>query len=115
MADTLKWIVALAIGAAAVVAFYLFPEESTLFRVLGLLAAFAIVLAIAYQTQKGRETWAFLKESRTEVRKVVWPTRRETMQTTAIVLVIVSILAVALWLLDAVLTNAIQALLNVES
>jgi preprotein translocase subunit SecE len=83
--------------------------------VIGLLVALAVVLAIAYQTQKVRETWGFLKESRTEVRKVVWPTRRETMQTTAIVIVIVSILAVALWLLDAVLTNAVQALLNVES
>ena len=112
MADVLKWIAAFALLAAALAAFYVFPEESLLLRVVGLLAAAGAAGAIVYTTGKGREVWAFLRDARTEVRKVVWPTRTETLQTTGIVVVVVTILAIVMWGFDSVLSIAVKAVLG---
>jgi len=62
---------------------------------------------IAMQTLKGRTAVAFAKESRTEVRKVVWPTRQEAIQTTGIVLVVTLLMSLLLWGLDSVLFWAV--------
>lgn len=77
-----------------------FAEESTLYRTLALLALAAVALAIAVQTTVGRGTWVLLKESRAEIRKVIWPTPQEANQTTVIVVVLVLFVALILWLLD---------------
>jgi preprotein translocase subunit SecE len=58
----------------------------------------------------GRTTWAFIGNTRTEVRKVVWPTRAETVQTTLAVLFVVVLMGVVLWLMDMVLLWAIRLL-----
>ena len=112
LTDVIKWIAAAALLAAALAAFYVFAEESLLLRVVGLLAAAGIAGAIAYTTAKGREVWDFLGQARTEVRKVVWPTRTETLQTTGIVVVVVSLLAVVMWGFDSVLSVAVRAVLG---
>ena len=112
LADLLKWIVAIALFVAALAAFYLFPDESLLLRVVGLLVAAGLTCAIAYTTAKGREAWHFLGDARTEVRKVVWPTRTETLQTTGIVIVVVSVLAVVMWGFDSLLSVAVKSLLG---
>jgi len=112
LADLGKWIVAVALFVAALVAFYLYPEESLLLRVIGLLVAVGLACAIAYTTEKGREAWRFLRDARTEVRKVVWPTRTETLQTTGIVIVMVSVLAIVMWGFDTLLSIAIKSLLG---
>jgi len=65
---------------------------------------------IASQTALGRSTWSFIGATRTEVRKVVWPTRAETMQTTMAVLFVVVVMGILLWLLDMVLLRAIRLL-----
>ena len=111
-ADVLKWAAALVLLAAALAAFYVFPEESLLLRVVGLLAAAGVAGAIVYTTAKGREIWAFLRDARTEVRKVVWPTRTETLQTTGIVVVVVALLAIVMWGFDSVLSVAVKAVLG---
>ena len=110
--DLLKWVVAVALFVAALAAFYLFPEESLLLRVVGLLVAAGLACAIAYTTGKGREAGHFLRDARTEVRKVVWPTRTETLQTTGIVIVMVSLLAVIMWGFDSLLSMAVKSLLG---
>ncbi|MEM7252201.1 MAG: preprotein translocase subunit SecE [Pseudomonadota bacterium] len=110
--DVVKWVVAIAILAAGIVAFYVFTEQSQLLRIVGVLLAAGIAIAIAYQTEKGRETWGFLKEARTELRKVVWPTRKETMNTTALVLVVVAIVGLMLWILDGILVRLIRVILG---
>jgi preprotein translocase subunit SecE len=112
LADLLKWIVAIALFVAALAAFYLFPDESLLLRVVGLLVAAGLACAIVYTTAKGREGWHFLRDARTEVRKVVWPTRTETLQTTGIVIVVVSLLAVIMWGFDSLLSVAVKSLLG---
>jgi preprotein translocase subunit SecE len=101
--DTLKLGFAVVLLTAAVIGFYWYAEYSLLYRVLGLLAIASVAAAIALMTAKGRELVGFLSESRTEVRKMVWPTRAETVQTTLIVFVMVILVGVLLWLLDLLL------------
>ncbi len=108
--DGVKLFLAAAILIAGVVGFYYFSEESQLFRVLGLLMLMAASVAVVYQTAMGQGAWKFMQDARTEVHKVVWPTRQETLQTTLIVLVVVILVAFFLWLLDMFLSWAYQLL-----
>ena len=101
--DTVKIIVALLIVVSATAAFYIYPELSLLIRVLVIMAALALSAVIGLQTEKGRLIWDFFKDAQTEVRKVVWPTRDETMQTTLVVVLMVIFIALFLWLLDLLL------------
>ena len=98
--DTFKLGLALLIIVAGLVCFYLFNDYSLLFRVIGLLVGVGISVAIALQTAKGKEIWGYFRDAQIEVRKVVWPTRQETIQTTLIVIVMVILVAIILWLLD---------------
>ena len=101
--DFLKWGVIVLLLAGAVVGDYIFAEQSVLVRALAVVAAIVIAGLVAMQTVKGRNAVDFAKESRTEVRKVVWPTRQEAVQTTGIVLVATLIMSLLLWGLDSVL------------
>lgn len=107
-ADTIKFVIAGALGLAGLVAFYVFAEQSLLLRTLALLAVGALVAFIIYQTALGKRTVAFFRDARTEVRKVVWPSRAETTQTTLTVVVIVIIVGIFLWLLDMLLSGAFR-------
>ena len=79
--DALKWIVSIALLAGAVVGNYMFEDQSVLLRAIGVVIAIAAGLGVAALTSKGQEFIAFAKEAKLEVRKVVWPTRQETVQT----------------------------------
>ncbi|MDQ5911729.1 MAG: preprotein translocase subunit SecE [Pseudomonadota bacterium] len=102
-ADTFKLAAAGALILIALASFYLFPNISQLVRVIGLLIAVGAAVAIALKTELGAETLEFLRGSRSEVRKVVWPTRAETTQTTLIVIAMVVVMGILLWLLDILL------------
>jgi len=108
--DTLKLGAALLLLVVAVVAFYRFDDQLLVLRVLGLLAVAGISIFIAAQSSTGRNIIGFIGGARTEVRKVVWPTRAETTQTTLAVMVMVILVGIFLWLLDMVLLWAIQML-----
>ncbi len=110
MLDKLKLTIALLLLVGAIGAFYYFSDQSLLVRVLGLLAVVGIALAVAAQAEVGRVALHFIKESRTEVRRVVWPNRKETAQTTLIVLVMVLVVGILLWLLDMGLLWAVKLL-----
>lgn len=92
---------AVLLAVAAVVGFYLTAEAPLLFRVLGLLAGLGVALFLFTRTGQGRAAVGYIEDSRTEVRKVVWPTRQETTQTTLIVFVIVVLIGLFLWALDS--------------
>ena len=102
-ADTYKLLTAGAIVLIALVAFYVFADHSLLARVIGLLAAVGAAVTIALRTEQGAETLEFMQGARAELRKVVWPTRAETTQTTLIVIAMVVIMGLLLWLLDVLL------------
>ena len=108
--DVLKQVFALLLVSAAIVGFYYFSEFSLLYRVLGLVAVFVLALVVMLTTDVGRNVWAFMLESKQEVRKVVWPSRAETMQTTLMVFAMVFIVGLILWLLDMFLFWGIQIL-----
>ncbi|WP_158893048.1 MULTISPECIES: preprotein translocase subunit SecE [unclassified Pseudomonas] len=101
--DALKWLVVVVLVAIGVVANHYFAAQSTLYRVVGLLVLAAIAAFVALQTAKGQAFFGLLKDARTEIRKVVWPTRQETTQTTLIVVAVVLVMALLLWGLDSLL------------
>ncbi len=112
MTDTLKWIVSALLVAAGLVGFYYFSDSSVLLRVIGLLLAIGAAIAMAIQTERGHGLWEFMRDSRTEVRKVVWPTVKETQQTTLLVVALVSAVALIMWFLDSILAALMRILLQ---
>ena len=110
--DLLKLVVAALVVIAAVVGFYLFDEQSAPLRVAGLLVATGGAAWIGLQTGPGRKFWSFLQDAQLEVRKVVWPTRQETVQTTLLVIGVAILAALILWALDALLGWAIRLLIG---
>jgi preprotein translocase subunit SecE len=108
--DTFKLVIAIMILLAGIGGFYYYAEASLLYRVLGLVAIVIVAAGIAFTTSTGHAILSFGRESRAEVRKVVWPTRQETLQTTLMVVVAVIILGIFLWLIDMMLLNAVQML-----
>ncbi len=109
--DTIKLMTALLVLIAGVVGFYYFEEESQLLRVLGMLAVAVAAFFIAASSDPGRRGLGFARDARVEVRKVVWPTRQETLQTTVAVLIMVVIVAIMLWLFDMFLGWGVSTLL----
>ena len=110
--DTYKLIAAVSLFLVAVAAFYYFANYSTLVRVIGLLAASGAAVAIAATTEPGGSVLEFIKESRMELRKVVWPTRTETLQTTFVIMGVVVLTSIFMWLLDALLLWAVRLLMG---
>jgi preprotein translocase subunit SecE len=109
--DTFKLMTAVLVMLAGVVGFYYFEEESQLLRVLGMLTVAVIAFLIASTSDVGRRSLGFAKDARVEVRKVVWPTRQETVQTTIAVLFMVILVAIMLWLFDMFLGWGVSKLL----
>lgn len=109
--DTVKLLAALAVIVAGVVGFYYFEEQSQLLRVLGVVAMVVVGFLLVATTTVGKNGLSFARDARTEVRKVVWPTRQETIQTTLAVLVMVLIVAIMLWLVDMFLGWGVRNLL----
>ena len=101
--DALKWLFIVALVAAGVVGNSYFGEQPLLYRVLALVAMAAVALFVAVNTAKGSSFWNLLREATVEVRKVVWPTRQETNQTTLIVVAVVIVMGFVLWLMDTFL------------
>lgn len=106
--DLFKLLMAIAILILGIVGFYYYENESQLYRVLGVVFAVVVAIAISSTTRLGQNLIGFGREARMEVRKVVWPTRQETLQTTFMVMVAVIIIGIFLWLVDMVLAQAIQ-------
>ena len=100
MADKLKIALAFLLLAAGVAGFYFLAEQPMILRVLSVLAGVGAGAATAWFTEPGQRFFAFSREAAAETRKVVWPTRKETIQTTAIVFLFVLAMAVVLWLAD---------------
>jgi len=108
--DSLKFLIAIALLVGGIWQFYYFEEESQLYRILGLLAMLVMAMLVMYTTRMGYGVWLFARDARTEVRKVIWPSRQETMQTTLMVVVMVILVGIMLWLIDMVLRWAILVL-----
>jgi len=105
--DMFKWVVVFALLAGLVTANTMYGEISVLYRAIAIVVVVAVAGFIAATTEKGSTFLSFAKESRTEVRKVVWPSRQEANQTTLIVLAATLIMALILWGLDGIIVRVV--------
>ena len=92
--EAMKWVVVVALLLVAIVGNYLYRDIMLPLR--------------ALLTTKGKATVAFAREARTEVRKVIWPTRQETLHTTLIVAAVTAVMSLILWGLDGILVRLVS-------
>ena len=110
-ADKAKLAAAALLVVGAVVAFYLLGQQSLWLRVVTLIVLIAAGVAVFFLSEPGKELIGFGRESVREVRKVVWPTRKESLQMTGYVFAFVVVMAVFLWLTDKTLEWALYDLI----
>ena len=112
MEDKLKLAGALLLVAAGVGAYYFWSDSLLFVRVLCVVAGVLAAAVVAWTSAPGKVFYAFAQESVVETRKVVWPTRKETVQTTGIVMAFVVIMAVFLWIVDGSLVWLIRVMMG---
>ncbi|HMV22252.1 MAG TPA: preprotein translocase subunit SecE [Rhodocyclaceae bacterium] len=111
MVDKIKFALALVLLAAGVAGFYLLADQAMILRVLAVLAGVAAAIAVAWKTEPGQRFFAFAQEAGVETKKVVWPSRKETMQTTGAVFAFVVVMALVLYFTDKTLEWALYDLI----
>tara|TARA_Y100001936_G_scaffold5624_1_gene5043 strand:- start:487 stop:846 length:360 start_codon:yes stop_codon:yes gene_type:complete len=112
MQNYIRWCLGIAIIGLAVYGNAYFAQEALLYRVLGVIVVSALGLFVLSTTVEGKESLKIILESRTEIRRVVWPTRTETTQTVLIVVVAIFVCALLLWGLDSLFGWAMAGLLG---
>ncbi|MDE0054286.1 MAG: preprotein translocase subunit SecE [Gammaproteobacteria bacterium] len=110
--DRLKWLVVAVMVGAGVFGNWYFGDQQLLNRVLALVALAVVAVFVILQTDRGRAMWNLAKEARTEIRRVVWPTRQETAQTTFMVVLLVLLFALVLWGLDSFLSWVVSSVIG---
>ena len=95
--ETMKWLIVAALLIVAIVGNFLYRDIMLALRALAVVVLIAAAGGVALLTTKGKATVAFAREARTEVRKVIWPTRQETLHTTLIVAAVTAVMSLILW------------------
>ena len=108
--DSAKLVLAVATLLAGIVGYYWFPAMPVAVRILMVLAGLGLGAALLFWSAQGQVLWQYIQGSRVELRKMVWPTRQETLQTTLVVFVFVLLLGVFFWLVDMLLAWATRHL-----
>jgi len=103
MADKIKLLVAVLLVIAGVAGFYFFADAPTVVRVLSVIAGRVLGAVVAGFAGPGNQFYRFSLESRDEAKKVVWPTRKETIQMTGVVMAFVVVMALFVWTVDGIL------------
>lgn len=103
MADKLKFVLALLLVVAGIAGFYFLADQAMVLRVISVLLGLAAGVAVAWFTEPGQRFVLLAREAVAEAKKVVWPSRKETLQTTGIVFAFVLVIAIFLWLTDKTL------------
>jgi preprotein translocase subunit SecE len=112
MADKIKIVVALLLVAAGVEGYYYLQQYMAVLRLVSVLAGVLLAAGVFWTTASGKRFFAFARESVTEAKRVVWPTRKETMQTTAVVIAFAVSMALFLWAVDASLMLVVNKLMG---
>ncbi len=105
---------ALLLLIAGIAGFYYLRDSAMVLRVISVLAGIVLAATVMWFTPQGKQFYAFSKESSEEPRRVVWPSRKETMQTTGVVFAFVLVMAIFLWMVDAGLLLAVKYLMGQE-
>ncbi len=112
MADKIKLGLAVVLVVAGIFGYYYLSEHALVLRVLAVMGGLVLAAAVAWTTAPGKQFFAFSQDSWSETRKVVWPTRKETFQTTAVVFAMVVVMALFLWAVDASLMWMVKLLMG---
>jgi len=112
MADKIKIFLAIVLVVAGLSGFYYLDQYPMIVRVASVLGGFAIGAAVFWTSVPGKQFHEYARESVAETKKVVWPTRKETLQTTGIVFAFVVVMALFLWIVDAGLLWFVQKLMS---
>ena len=110
--QAIKWAIVMALIGLAVWGNAYYADYSPLYRAMGVVAVALVAAFVALQTEQGRTFNQLRKDARVELRKVVWPTRQETVQTTLIVLAFVVLVAIILFLFDWGLSGLISRVIG---
>lgn len=105
---------ALLLLVAGIAGFYYLRDSAMVVRVISVLAGISLAVVVMWFTPQGKQFYAFSRESSEETRRVVWPSRKETMQTTGVVFAFVLVMAIFLWMVDAGLMLAVKYLMGQE-
>jgi preprotein translocase subunit SecE len=114
-ADKVKLVLAGLLALAAVVGFYWLSNAPLIARIGVLLLGVAAAIAVGWTSEPGKRFYVYCQESITETKKVVWPSRKETVQTTGIVVAFVIVMALFLWIIDASLVWLVKMLVGREA
>lgn len=112
MADKIKLLVAFLLVVAGIAGFYYLSDSAPVIRLISVLAGVALATVVAYTSEPGKRFFAFGKDSVAEAKRVVWPTRKETLQTTGIVILFTITMALFLWAVDAGLMVTVNKLMG---
>ena len=112
MIDKIKLLLAIALVAAGIAGYYLLGEQPAVVRALSVMGGVAAAAAVMWTTPMGQDAFAFTKEAITEARRVVWPSRKETIQTTSVVVVLVIVMAIFMWIVDISLLALVRMVMG---
>jgi preprotein translocase subunit SecE len=112
MADKIKLFVALLLVAAGIAGYYYLHDSAAVRRLSSVLVGLLLATGMAWTSESGKRFFAFGKDSIAEAKRVVWPTRKETLQTTAVVIAFAITMAMFLWLVDASLMMVVNKLMG---
>jgi len=112
MADKIKIAVAVALLLAGIAAFYYWDQSPLIARVGAVLGGTVAAVVVFWTSAQGKLFFSFAQDSIDETKRVVWPTRKETLQTTGIVFAFVFVMAVFLWLVDWGLLALVKLLMG---
>ena len=112
MADKIKLVLALLLVAAGVAGFYALHDSAAVLRVLSVLGGIMLAAGVVWTTAMGKQLFGFFKDSIAEAKRVVWPSRKETIQTTGVVVLFAIVMALFLWAVDASLLQVINKLMG---
>jgi len=112
MADKIKLALAILLVIAGVAGFYYLSGSALILRIAAVLAGLVLAAAVAWTSAPGKLFYVFAQEAIAETKKVVWPSRKETVQNTGMVLVFVLIMSIFLWIVDALLGWGVKYLMG---
>ena len=112
MIDKFKLVLSALLLAAGIAGFYLLADKALVLRILAILAGIVAAIAVLWTTPQGQVALGFLSESVAEAKRVVWPTRKETIQTTVAVFILVAIVAAFLAVVDIGFAYMVQWLMG---
>ena len=112
MVDKIKLLVALLLVAAGIAGYYYLLDSPSVLRLVSVLAGLLLAAGVAWTSEPGKRFFTFGRDSVAEAKRVVWPTRKETMQTTAVVIAFAITMALFLWAVDASLMVVVNKMMG---